>query len=341
MRGKLTRLFFHILFLLSIASCSLKISSPQNLPLTETETTTGSNLIPEIVISTPQKNPTRTSTASNSVKPSFAATPTPLDFLSVPVSTCDQMRIEEDTTIPDGTILEPDEVFIKAWKVQNSGQCEWTPEYKLALYQGDALGASNIVRPFFAQPGSVYELVIGTWPPQRFNIKPGEIVDLAVLLQAPTQPGSYLGNWTLINDKGERVEPVFWVSITVLENPHAEKAGLWKGKWNINDPYLSPQDLQIRIFEKDAALYSSFYNTRGEMNLITAWIGKDPYLVNGEYGFPSQPTGNALFWSMLQGTIDQFQGENYYSRFEPHPWCGSRPGVPLPEPCLPASSKPD
>ncbi len=341
MRFRLSRRFFHLLFLLSIASCTLKTATPQTPSSVATSNTTGVNPAPEIIISTPQRNPTNTTVATDSIEPFFVATPTPFNLLRMPVSACDQIRIEGDTTIPDGTVLEPGEVFIKAWKVQNSGQCEWSPDYRLALYQGDALGAPGAVSPYFTQPGSVYELIIGTWPPQRFNINPGEIVDLVIILQAPSQSGSYLGTWALINDKGERIEPVFWVSINVVENLDAKNASPWAGEWNIKDPYLSSQNLQIQIFEKNATLYSSFYNTRGEMNLITAWNSKDPYLVNGEYGSPSQPTGNTLVWSMLPDSKDQFQGVNYYGRFTPYPWCGSRPGTAFPEPCLFTPPKPD
>ena len=334
MRVRSFRHFFHLLFFLSIASCTLKTTSSQDSPLSGTIIPTGVNPVPEIVLNTPQMKPANTATAPTSNKPYFAATPTTFDSRGMPVSTCDQIRIEGDTTIPDGTVLEPDEVFIKAWKVQNSGQCEWSPGYRLVFYQGDALGAPDVVYPYFAPSESAYELVIGTWPPQRFTIKPGEIVDLVILLQAPSQSGSYQGTWALMNEKGERIESVFWVSINVLKNQSIDNADLWAGEWKIKDPSLSSQDLQIRIFERNAAFFSVFYTTHGESNLITAWSGKDPYLVNGEYGAPSQPTGKTLVWAMLPDNKDQFQGINYSDRFKPYPWCGSRPGTPFPEPCL-------
>lgn len=323
---------FSFLLILLLGSCTYQtpsqrmlIDGPENSP---------SKPIPEIIYLTPQSISVTPSTTPELEEIPLFPTPTPFNPGLLPISTCDRITIVSDSSVPDGSLMEPGEVFVKAWKVQNSGTCDWSPDYRLALFQGDDMGAPQSVVPFFTLAESTYDLSIGSWPPQRFNIKPGEVVDLVLLLQAPFNHGPFMGTWSLVNDHGERVEPVFWVSINVHDNSADENSNPWHGEWEMGNPYLPTQNLNLYLYQENDTLTGVFYNIFGEMNLITAWIGKDKLLAKGEYGSPAQPVGNSFIWSLLPDHKDRFRGINYVDRFSSIPWCGRRPGSSLPEPCL-------
>lgn len=334
MRNQKLRLFLIILFTsLAVAACTLKSKTtslpqdePPGLPI-------ATNPPPEIVVQTevPPAQPLSTSTTQATLD--ISPGPAQIPPSELPISSCDRITIEADTSIPDGTLLLPGQVFIKAWRVRNSGDCVWTPGYQVALFQGDPLGASDYARTVFVPPDSNLDLLAASWQPQRFNIQPGETVDLAMLFQAPPKPGSYTGTWSLVNESNERIDPLFWVSITVSEEFNAE-GNPWAGAWNLQDPYTGRSAGQpFFLYVKNEAFYGVFYDSQGEMNLITGWMGKDPQVVKGEFGPPGQVTGRTFIWSLLEKE-DQFQGAANLNKFTVNPWCGSRPGIPLPQPCL-------
>lgn len=81
-------------------------------------------------------------------------------------------------TYPDGTIVQPGEVFTKVWHVKNSGTCAWDSSWKLVFFSGDLMGGAYVYN--FPQPA-----------------QPGETVDVPVVFTAPSQDGSYKGEWML------------------------------------------------------------------------------------------------------------------------------------------------
>jgi len=78
-------------------------------------------------------------------------------------------------TIPDGTVFAPGEAFDKIWQVRNDGTCDWGPDYRLVAVSENRLGAPVEVALFPAAAGT-----IGEWQ---------------IALQAPYEPGEYLGRW--------------------------------------------------------------------------------------------------------------------------------------------------
>ncbi len=105
-------------------------------------------------------------------------------------------------TIPDGTLFKPGEAFTKTWTLRNAGTCTWTTRYALRFYNGDQMGGAN-----------------QTQLPKE--VLPGGQITLSVNLTAPAQPGTYRGNWMLMNDQGklfglgEQGTTAFWVEIDV------------------------------------------------------------------------------------------------------------------------------
>lgn len=114
--------------------------------------------------------------------------PTPLPptpFPPTPTTTafCDQLAFIEDVTIPDGTILEAGQPFVKTWRIRNQGFCTWTANYALVFFNGAQLGNTVAVN-------------------LPHNVSPGSTVDLSVTLTAPSITGSHRSYWMLSNASG-------------------------------------------------------------------------------------------------------------------------------------------
>ena len=112
----------------------------------------------------------------------YAASPTPTLSISTPVparptntpvptvvSYCDWAAFVRDVSIPDGTRLSAGETFTKIWRLQNRGTCTWTPEYDLVFYGGAQMSGATMQVPGY--------------------VAPGQYVDVAVTLTAPSAAG--------------------------------------------------------------------------------------------------------------------------------------------------------
>lgn len=122
--------------------------------------------------------------------PSSTPAPTNTQVVIPPTSTntpvplpCDAAAFVADVNIPDGTQLSAGQRFTKTWRLKNIGTCTWNQSYGLAFIDGNAMGAPAVVN------------FTGVVPP-------GQTVDLSIELTAPTQPGSYRGNWKVRNPNG-------------------------------------------------------------------------------------------------------------------------------------------
>jgi len=91
----------------------------------------------------------------------------------------------EDVNYPDGSILEPGQIFLKTWRIQNVGTCTWNPDYDLVFFGGDAMSGP------------------GFQPLTDVHVAPGETKDISVWLTAPETPGTYRGNWKFRDPNGE------------------------------------------------------------------------------------------------------------------------------------------
>jgi hypothetical protein len=124
-----------------------------------------------------------------------------------PGAVCDLGMFVDDISIPDGTIFEPGETFVKTWRLRNSGSCSWTSEYSVVFDAGDAMSGP------------------AAFPLTQSNIAPGEEVDISINLTAPQEPGNYRGDWRLRNPAGRvfglgsQGTASFWVVINIEEAP--------------------------------------------------------------------------------------------------------------------------
>ncbi len=110
---------------------------------------------------------------------------------SAPITsgTCSyQATYISDVSIPDQTVLSPDENFVKIWRVRNDGTCTWGKDYqidRLIFTGGDSLNAPAYVNL-----------------PSSATVTPGTTVDIPVVMHTPANPGNYEGQWKLGSSSG-------------------------------------------------------------------------------------------------------------------------------------------
>lgn len=145
--------------------------------------------------------PTDTSLPTNTPVPLTATyTPTPS---RTPIP-CNWVKFVRDITIPDGTQLKGNDVFIKTWRLMNIGSCTWTPDYSIIFASGDSMGGSAVV-------------------PFNVTVHPGDVVEVSVYLTAPNKIGTYTGYWRLRSGDsvvfgfGTDAYASFWVIVDVVE----------------------------------------------------------------------------------------------------------------------------
>lgn len=107
-----------------------------------------------------------------------------------------------DVSIPDGTILVPNQAFQKTWRIMNAGQTTWTTDYSLVYIDGALMGA----QPSVSLPASV---------------EPGAKVEITIDMVAPPDVGSYRGYWKMRNAVGQvfgfgaNADEAIWVDVVV------------------------------------------------------------------------------------------------------------------------------
>lgn len=107
-------------------------------------------------------------------------------------------------TVPDGTIMQPDETFWKTWRLKNNGTCTWNSAYKIIYWDGDTLGGSQE----YQFPDVV---------------SPGQEVDVKLFLKAPAANGNYTSYWKLQSEWGTpfgvgQYDQPFYVQINVNDS---------------------------------------------------------------------------------------------------------------------------
>ena len=153
--------------------------------------------------------------------------------VSTSVASCrDSVEFIKDVTVADGSRIDEGDDFTKTWRVRNSGDCTWTRDYDLIFLSGYRMSGSAVI-------------------PLQGIVKPGQLVDLSVDLEAPDDNGTYWGYWMLRNihgdifGLGDDANLPFWVKI-VVEPDISE----WRGEYFDNrklegDPELVRNDEEI------------------------------------------------------------------------------------------------
>lgn len=179
--------------------------------------------------STPTSEPTATSAPTNTPLPTSTPlptnTPVPTNTKAPTVTAtpalCNAAQFVRDLTVVDDSEIPANTNFVKVWMVRNVGTCTWTKDYEVIFDSGDKMGGSAITFPK--------------------KVAPGETVELAIAMKAPSDKGKYKGNWMLKSDKGKEFgigananSPIF-VQIKVTKLGHAGNydfaVNLCKANW--------------------------------------------------------------------------------------------------------------
>ena len=171
-------------------------------------------------------SPTPSATNTPAISPTPRATNTPLltntPLTAVPSTTsysistqagapsasCDNANFIKDVTIQDGEEVAAGSAFVKTWRFENLGPCNWTTSYSLVYSYMSDTGKNGVLTP----PGPV------AFPNK---VLPGEQMDISVTLHAPTKAGTYQMVFVLHNENGYSI-PLknmnsyeFWVTFVV------------------------------------------------------------------------------------------------------------------------------
>ncbi|MBK8781715.1 MAG: transporter substrate-binding domain-containing protein [Anaerolineales bacterium] len=127
----------------------------------------------------------------------------PLPVVAAPLACVDGMKFVADVTYGDSNMksppfVKPGEAFVKTWRVQNTGTCTWTPNYRLVYAYGNVTAAQMGGLPLNIPA----------------NVTPGQTIDLSIPLTAPTDPLTYQGFWQVQNEKGSLFGQAIWVAIS-------------------------------------------------------------------------------------------------------------------------------
>lgn len=149
-------------------------------------------------------SPASTPGIPTSVTPLVSLDPRPTNISATPTLACDRAAAGNpmDITVPDDTEMDPGQPFTKIWRLQNIGSCTWTPDYAAQFFYGERMGAPDMV--FLGK-----------------TVAPGQTIEIAVDLIAPSAPGVYQGNWKMRNANGilfgigPKGDAPFWVRIQV------------------------------------------------------------------------------------------------------------------------------
>lgn len=202
--------FILLLSLVYLTGCNMpgRTATPSAARVTEAYQTIEARLTQAALTPPFQPSPsvTQVTLQTPTSAPTISMPPTLIISSPTPGALCDQAApgTPIDVTIPDDTQMQPGQAFTKIWRLQNVGTCTWTRAYVVTFFSGDQLGA----------PASV---------PLPGDVPPGQSVDIAVDMIAPTRPGKYQGNWKLRNASnvlfgiGPNGSAPFWVRIVVVQ----------------------------------------------------------------------------------------------------------------------------
>jgi next-to-BRCA1 protein 1 len=125
-------------------------------------------------------------------------------------------RFVTDVSVEDGTTMNPQQSFVKIWKIRNEGTVAWPENTRLSYVGGDKLANVEAVAV----------------PP----IEPGVEVDIAFDMTAPSLPGRYVSYYRLLTPDGTRFGQRVWVDIVVAPQEEKPKEVKAETKMEVETP---------------------------------------------------------------------------------------------------------
>ena len=315
--------------------------------------------MPVLVTSTP----TATATPIPTITPTSTPTETPVPTLEVieyssptfevlntaelPLSAKDQFKNVSDISVPDDSVLEPGQLFIKSWRMTNSGESVWTEDTKLMMEASYATDMPDVVKAIFLKPNDWMDFTPGGWGTRVYNVSPGTEVDLAVILKAPDVAGTYQIHFRLVNPAGEIIPTQFWMRFAVSrptatptptptsETPQPEITPFdWEGRWMVREPFqpegINPVNAWLKQNEDE--LLGLIYDSKGDPIIVKGALTDNRRVFTGEIFYPWNKQTTAVSWRM-QISRHQFHAITPLGVINESAVCGARDGSNLPAGC--------
>ena len=148
--------------------------------------------------------PTLVAAVHSPIPPTLTPAPSLQAALETPLATAapacsNNLVFRQDLTLPDGTVVTPNQELDKRWQVENAGTCNWDAGYRLRLLSGPPLGA--------AEEQALYPARAGT------------LVEVRLLFTAPAEAGTYQSAWQAIDPQGNPFGDPIYVQIMVQPAP--------------------------------------------------------------------------------------------------------------------------
>lgn len=172
------------IFMMLISGCGYWSSSNPGMDINYIYTSAAKTFAVEHSTQTPQPILTETPvpSPSSTITPFNQQTTYPTATLTS-TNSCNFDAEITDENIPDGTKIQPGESFEKSWEFYNSGTCKWNKDFSLVFINGRRMGGTTVYLDDL--------------------INPGDYLDIAVDLTAPTTEGEYVGYWQLLDQNGD------------------------------------------------------------------------------------------------------------------------------------------
>lgn len=301
-------------------------------------------------------------TATETPVPINSPTPVAVDISQMLNAQNDLMELIDDVTFPDGSTLSPGEMFVKSWRIKNAGDTIWNNGYKLLVAYSSPFKSPQRTHAIFIRTTDLIDFSISTWGPRQYNVGKDQIIDLAIPLQAPSEPGDYVAEFYLVNDQNELIQPKFWVQFKVALPPEAaaatEQAAMkltaavnatvvplqqetpvhqtydWSGEWIIRDPFsdIGMIPHQAWLTQSGDEVRGFFYDTDDEPVLIEGAIENYGQRLKGKLAQPWQNKAIAFEWRLLLAG-DQFYSVTDNGAVQFGSVCGGKDGKRFPETC--------
>lgn len=264
-------------------------------------------LAPPTVTVPPAPSPTLPTRPTNTPT---ATQPTPRSDLCT-----DRAEFVKDVSVPDNTSFKPGERFNKTWRLRNSGDCTWSPQYALVFVEGDRLEAALEI-------------------PLTGYVQPQETVDLSVEMTAPLESGQYQGQWMLKSADGsrfglgEKADKPFWVRIVVSETVSDLKLGspTWRDTFkNAANWYLLETNTTEFKVKDGALIMEATPGGREEWGLATHAAIQDFYM-QVEFRTGEQCSGKDRYGLLFRApnpNAGYVYGFSCEGRFRIYKWDGS------------------
>ena len=140
-----------------------------------------------------------TVTASQVYIPSTSTQNSAVSYLSYSTAYgCYDAVYISDVTVPDGTVLAPGEEFVKTWKFQNTGSCDWAEDFWITFSSGEDMDGDD----------TEIDKVVTF----------GDSASISVSLIAPDDEGTYTGYWKLATEDGTVFGETVYVLIVVSDD---------------------------------------------------------------------------------------------------------------------------